>query len=320
VDVPRAAVHLVQQALVSQSTGEDWSAVSLALSTARPAVARRLPDDPNPWYVDAYQPAPVAEAAVAQATPRMARMAAPLAATARGGAAHSFAAAAPDLVEADFALAEVEQSGAAQLFRLPGQLDVPSDGQPHTLGIGEYDLPCRLDYVAMPAVAEGAHLRAKAPNTTGQILLPGDVHVFRAAAAGDEYAGASRLELTAEDADLTLYLGVDDNVTVKREMIERDTDKGSLLQSGIRRVTFGYRITLANRTSVPQPVVLKDHLPVPRHERVKLRVLDIRPQPTERTRLEQLTWQLQLAPGEERRIEWRFVVESPADMEVTGLP
>ncbi len=320
VDVPRAAVHLVQQALVTQNTGEDWSSVSLALSTARPAVARRLPDDPNPWYVDAFQPAPVAAAVVAQAAPH-APMTAPMRMNmARGGAAYSLAAPTAEFVEADLAEAEVEQSGAAQLFRLPGLLDVPSDGQPHTLSIGEYDLPCRLDYVAMPAVAEGAHLRAKAPNTTGQILLPGDVHVFRTAAAGDEYAGASRIELTAEDADLTLYLGVDDNVTVKRELIERDTDKGSLLQGGIRRVTFGYRATLANRTSVPQPVVLKDHLPVPRHERVKLRVLDIRPQPTERTRLEQLTWQLQLAPGEERRIEWRFVVESPADMEVTGLP
>jgi hypothetical protein len=58
---------------------------------------------------------------------------------------------------------------------------------------------------------------------------------------------------------------------------------------------------------------------VPRHERIKLKVLDLKPQPTERTRLEQLTWEVQLAPNEERQIEWRFVVESPADVEVAGL-
>jgi uncharacterized protein (TIGR02231 family) len=324
VDVPRAAVHLLQQALVTQRTGEEWAAVDLALSTARPAVARRLPDDPAPWYVDAHQPAVAMGVAESTATPIMARVAHGALQRERGitamQPAAGYALAAPASVEADLAAAEVEQSGAAQLFRLPGQIDIPADGQPHTLAIGEYDLPCRLDYVAMPAVAEGAHLRARAPNTTGLILLPGDLHVFRAAATGDEYAGASRLELTAEHADLTLYLGVDDNVSVKRELVERDTDKGSLLQGGIRRITFGYRVTLANRTATLQPVVLKDRLPVPRHERVKLKVLDIRPQPTDRTRLEQLTWELQLAPNEERRIEWRFVVEAPADMEVIGLP
>jgi uncharacterized protein (TIGR02231 family) len=319
VNVPAASVHLTQQALVSQKTGEDWTAVSLALSTARPAVARRLPDDPSPWYVDAYQPAPVAQAVV-HAAPRMARMSAPLGAMAREQVLGYHAMAAPSPVEADLAIAEVEDSGAAQLFRLPGAVDIPSDGQPHTVGIGEYDLPCRLDYVAMPAVAEGAHLRASAPNTTGLILLPGDLHVFRAAPTGDEYAGASRLELTAENADLALYLGVADNVSVKRELVERDTDKGSLLQGGIRRITYGYRVKLANRTGDAQSIVLKDHLPVPRHERVKLRVLDIRPQPTERTRLEQLTWDLRLEPGEERRVEWRFVVEAPADLDLTGLP
>ncbi len=319
VDVPRAGVHLVQQALVTQRTGEDWTPVALALSTARPSVARRLPDDPAPWYVDVLPKEPAIGMAPT-ARPLMARMAAPFGAGMAREDASVMPAAVPSLVEADLAEAQVEQSGAAQIFRLPGRMDVPSDGQPHTLGIGKYDLPCRLNYVAMPAVAEGAHLRATAPNTTGQILLPGDLHVFRVAPNGDEYAGASRLELTAEDADLTLYLGVDDNVTVKRELVERDTDKGSLLQGGIRRITFGYRATLANRTSVPQPVVLKDHLPVPRHERIKLKVLDIRPQPSDRTRLEQLTWQLQLAPGEERRVEWRFVVEAPADLDVTGLP
>lgn len=51
-----------------------------------------------------------------------------------------------------------------------------------------------------------------------------------------------------------------------------------------------------------------------------MRVLDVRPQPFERTKLDQLTWELQLAPGEERRVEWRFLVESPGDLDLTNLP
>lgn len=224
------------------------------------------------------------------------------------------------MADAELASAEMERSGAAQLFHIPGGVDIPSDGAPHLVTLGEHDVPCRLDYVAMPIFAEGAQRRATARNTTLQVLLPGELHIFQSGAAGDEYAGATRLEMTAEDAELVMYLGVDDNLTVKREMVERDTDKGSLLQSGIRRVTIGYRVTLGNRTGAPQRVILKDRLPVPRSERIKLRVLDIKPQPAERTRLEQLTWELQLPPGEERRVEWRFVLEAPADVEMTGLP
>ena len=324
VDTTVFTVRLTQQALVSQRTGEDWTGVTLALSTAQPSAAVTLPDEPDPWYVDVAQPAPPPPPMAVM--PRMRRaMMAPMAAGAAVEEVAPFSrldmsTAVMDVDEMEIAGAEVERSGIAQVYRLPGGTDVPSDGQPHTLGTGEDDLPCRFEYAAMPSVASGAHLRALAANTTGRVLLPGALHIFHAGAEGDEYVGATRLELTAENADLKLYLGVDDNITVKRELVERDTDRGSLLQLGVRRVTIGYRVTLGNRTTSPQRVTLKDRLPVPRNEKVKLKVLDIRPQPTERTRLDQLTWETQLAPNEVRRIEWRFVVESPGDLTLTGLP
>lgn len=321
VDADAAKVLLTQQALVTQNSGEDWRQVVLSLSTARPSATVRLPDEPDPWYLDVYQPPqPV--------TQKFARsMRAPMALGA-GAADGMMAMSVPAAAESDLltvremamSTADVEQSGAAQVFHIGGRSDVPSDGSPHTLGIGAYDLPCRLEYIAEPVIAEGAHLRALPTNTSGTVLLPGEMYVFHAGAAGDEYIGATNLALTAQDAELTLYLGIDDNVSVKREMIERDTDKGNILQTGIRRVTLGYRVTLANRTATPQRVILKDRMPVPRHERIKIKPLDFRPQPSSKTKLEQLTWEMQLAPGEERKIEWRFAIEAPADLNVTNMP
>jgi uncharacterized protein (TIGR02231 family) len=197
---------------------------------------------------------------------------------------------------------------------------IPSDGQPHTVGLGEDDLPARLEYVADPSVADGAHLRAATLNATGHALPAGALHIFHSGAAGDEYVGETALEATAEGAPLKLYLGVNDNITVKRELVERDTDRGSLLQGGVRRTTVGYRVTLANRTDAPQRVILQDRLPVSQHERIKVKPLEMRPQPTTQTKLDQLTWELQLAPGEERKIEWHFQVESPGDLDFIGMP
>jgi uncharacterized protein (TIGR02231 family) len=323
VDAGAGRVRLTQQALVSQRTGEEWSQVALALSTARPSAATRLPDEPDPWYLDLYRPAPPPAPA-----PRAlgARMATPMAAGYAADAATSVMAQASMAkmeeapVDAEFAGAEIERAGSAQVFRVPGGVGVPSDGEAHLFGIGEYEAPVKIDYVAQPVYSPGAHMRAIGVNTAGRVLLPGELHVFQAGAGGDEYVGQTRLELTAENAELPLYLGVDDNLTVKREMIERDTDKGSILQRGVRKTTFGYRVTLANRTSVAQHVTLQDVLPVPRNERIKLNTLEMRPQPSSRTKLEQLTWELDLAPNEEKRVEWRFVVESPTDADVTNLP
>lgn len=323
VDAGAGRVSLTQQALVTQNTGEDWPQVSLTLSTARPSATVRLPDEPDPWYLDVYQPAPPPAF-----SPKARQMRAPMAFDRADGVAMSAPVAASVAEEATFygqaqmsmADANVEQSGAAQVFHIGGRSDVPSDGSPHTLGIGAYDLPCRFEYITEPVAAEGAHLRAMPKNTSGIVLLPGTMYVFHAGTGGDEYVGATPLELTAPDAELALYLGLDDNVTVKREMIERDTDKGNILQSGIRRVTLGYRVTLANRTTAPQQVILKDRMPVPRHERIKIKPLDFRPQPTSKTKLEQMTWEMQLAPGEERKIEWRFAIETPADLTVTNMP
>jgi uncharacterized protein (TIGR02231 family) len=324
VDHAAGRVALTHQALVSQNTGEDWQQVALALSTARPSATVRLPDDPDPWYLDVYQP-PMPQPMMAKSRQARAPMAfdayasAEISAPVAGGAAF-------EGEEATYARAitmasaDVEQSGAAQVFHIGGHSDVPSDGSSHTLGIGSYDLPCRFEFIAEPVISEGAHLRALPRNTSGTVLLPGEMFVFHAGATGDEYVGATHLELTAQDAELSLYLGIDDNITVKRELVERDTEKGNILQTGIRRVTLGYRVTLANRTNAAQRVILKDRMPVPRHERIKIKPLDFRPQPTSKTKLEQLTWELQLAPGEERKIEWRFTVEAPAELNITNMP
>ncbi len=324
VDTQTAKLRLSQQALVSQWTGEDWSGAPLSLSTARPSAATTLPDEAPTWFIDQFRPLPPPQprAYAAMAAPTGPLRAAAAKSMGAGVEMDAYMAPPEETVVADvgFAAASVERAGAAQIFRVSGGADIPSDGQPHTVGLGDDDLPVTLEYVAAPVVASGAHLRATATNTVGHTLPAGALHAFHVGPAGEEYVGETRIESVAEGAPLKLYLGVDDSVTVKRELVERDTDKGNLLQGGIRRTALSYRVTIANRTQSQQRVILLDRLPVSRHERIKVKPLEMRPQPSAQTGLDQLTWTLTLAPGEERKVEWRMQIESPADMEVSGLP
>lgn len=222
----------------------------------------------------------------------------------------------PAPVEASIETATVERSGTALLFRVGRSVDIPSDNSPHKTTIARDNLPCAFDYVSAPVTEEHTHLRATITNTTERVLLKGNASIF----LSGEYVGTTLVKMTAPGEQFKIFLGIDDDIKVKREPIERAVDKGNLLQNDIRRITYGYRITIHNYAAHPRRIVVRDHLPVPQHERVKVKVQGILPAPSKRTGLELLTWRFTLPADGEQKIEYRFVVEHPQGMKVLGLP
>jgi len=216
---------------------------------------------------------------------------------------------------ASVATATVEQTGTALIFHVGRSVDIPSDNSPHKTTIARDNLPCTFDYVSAPVLDEHVHLRATIHNATERVLLSGDTSIF----LSSEYVGTTRVKTTAPTETFKIFLGIDDGIKVKRELIERSVDKGSLLQGGVRRTTYAYRLTVHNYASASRNVVIRDHLPVSQHERVKVRVLSLQPAPKERSKLELLTWEFPLAADAEQQIEHRFSVEQPQDVRLTGL-
>src|SRR6266581_2528205 len=317
-DQNKGEVELTYVGLVQQSTGERWENVGLSLSTARPSLAAILPEL-EPWYLNVYPPPMprVPYAASPQGAPKMVRaMAAPAALTADmalGEAAEEMEEEAQEA--ASVATATVEQTGTALIFHVGRSVDIPSDNSPHKTTIARDNLPCTFDYVSAPVLDEHVHLRATIHNATERVLLSGDTSIF----LSSEYVGTTRVKTTAPTETFKIFLGIDDGIKVKRELIERSVDKGSLLQGGVRRTTYAYRLTVHNYASASRNVVIHDHLPVSQHERVKVRVLSLQPAPKERSKLELLTWEFPLAADAEQQIEHRFSVEQPQDVRLTGL-
>ncbi len=325
-------VELTYVGVVQQSTGERWEDVGLSLSTARPSLAAVLPEL-DPWYLNVYTP-PVpgplraAKSRVAsmpglsgnqQANFAVQPMAMPTMALADGGAfdeEQEEQIQEKELRTADIATATVEKTGTALIFRVGRSVDIPSDNSPHKTTIARDNLPCAFDFVSAPLVDEQVHLRATIVNTTDRVLLSGDTSIF----LSSEYVGTTNVKTTAPAEKFKIFLGIDDGIKVKRELIERNVEKGNALQGNMRRITYAYRITVHNYAGADRRVVIRDHLPVSQHERVKVKVQSVQPTPTERTKLELITWKFSLAADGEQKIEYRFVVEHPQDMRVLGLP
>src|SRR6266571_8258892 len=324
-------VELTYVGVVQQSTGERWENVGLSLSTARPGLAAVLPEL-DPWYLNVYTPPVPGPLRAAQ--PRIASMSGlpgdqhvsssvqPMAMSAIGLADEgSFDQMQEEQIQekelrtADIATATVEQTGTALIFRVGRSVDIPSDNSPHKTTIARDNLPCVFDYVSAPLIDEQVHLRASIENTTERVLLNGDANIF----LSSEYVGTTRVKSTAPMEKFKVFLGIEDNIKVKRELIERNVEKGNALQGNIRRISYAYRISVHNYSSAPRRVVIRDHLPVSQHERVKVKVQNLQPTPTERTKLELITWKFSLAANGEQKIEYRFVVEHPQDVRVIGL-
>jgi uncharacterized protein (TIGR02231 family) len=318
-------VELSYVGVVQQSTGERWDNVGLSLSTARPSMAAILPEL-EPWYLNVYTPppppvplfaAPAREPLVATKAmmPQQAMMQVGSIAMDENAEFSTAQQSEPMAVAAHVATATVEQTGTALIFRVGRSVDIPSDGSPHKTTIARDNLPCTFDYVSAPVLEENVHLRATISNTTERVLLSGDASIF----LSGEYVGTTIVKTTSPGEKFKIFLGIDDGIKVKRELIERTVDKGMLLQGGMRRTTYAYRLVVHNYAPAPRHVVIRDHLPVSQHERVKVKVLSIQPPPGERTKLELMVWQFTLASDSEQQIEYRFVVEQPQDLTVTGL-
>ena len=136
---------------VTQNSGETWEQVALTLSTARPALAGTLPEL-DPWYIRPDEPGiPLMRIAEEpQMRTSVAMKAAPAAAS---GVSRDHA--------AEEQIAEVDTSGPAVTYVIPGVTTIPPDGAAHKVTVTRFSLKPRLDYVSAPRLAQAVYRRAE---------------------------------------------------------------------------------------------------------------------------------------------------------------
>ena len=192
-------------------------------------------------------------------------------------------------------------------------MDVPGDGSPRKSTIAVFRLSPDLDYVTAPKLADAAYRRAKVKNDSAYTLLPGGAQLFE----GEEYLGATALELTSPGQEFELVLGPDERVRVERDLKAREVDKRFV--GDRRRVRYAYEITVENLRESDQSVTVRDHIPVSRHEDIKVKLEFSDPKPSEQSDLNLMEWKLNVGKGQKRTIRYDYSVESPRAMDVRGV-
>jgi uncharacterized protein (TIGR02231 family) len=303
----KPALELVRRADITQSTGEDWSNVSLGVSTVRLARGGSAPELGSliVQYPQAPRPAPMG--GVSEAMRPMLRSApAQKAADARDQAA-----------EEQQAVAEV---GDFQVtFRIPGRVSVGASEGTKALRISTATIAPDLAVRAAPVKDPTAFLEASFKQNEDAPLLPGRVAIYR----DGVFVGRGQMAPASKDETLRLGFGADDKVKIERSVVKRNEGSAGLIVTTSKTDERSFKTSVRNGHDFPIRIAIEDQLPVSESEDIVVEMLPQTTTPTAtnlRDKRGVLEWAFEAKPGEVRDIAFAWRVRWPKDKGVVMVP
>ena len=302
VDDIKNPVAIFYKANVFQNSGVEWKDVKLSFSNATPWVAGDIPVL-NPWFVDYYNPAPVMYKSVTS------------------GARRSEA---PKMKEvSDAAINMVEEKAMATppvmvekqigettiTFDIAVPYTIPSDGKVQIVEIQRITAPADYKYVTMPKLSALAYLTANITDWAKLSLQTGEATLY----FENSFVGKSTLNVNQLKDTLTISLGTDNSILVKREKRKDFTSRKVI--GANRTDTYSFLITIRNNKSNPVEITLNDQIPVSSNSGI-----NVDPNELSGGKLNQQTgeikWDLVIKPQETRQIVLTYSVKYPKDKTV----
>lgn len=244
-------VRFEMSAVVWQRTGEDWSSVALAFSTARSSLGTEPPllsDD----RLSARRRSEQVEVEARQVRVQRAQVGG------GGGAPRT-----PSARE----LPGVDDGGEIQVMRAEGTHDVPSDGRPTTIPVGAFAAPCEARLVVLPELEAKAFLETRLVNEAKVPILAGPVALVR----DHGFVGWTETLFVAPGQRFSLSFGPDDAVRVTRTVKEAsEVDHVDGWRVDARLV----KIFLSNLGGDPKQLSVTERIAVSEVEEVRVALLD----------------------------------------------
>ncbi len=300
-------------AMVSQSTGEDWKDIELKLSTAQISLSGILPEL-DPWRINFYQP-PV----LRSINPSMKKR---KSAKPKGDWAGESAMPAPSgsepLTESMIKEASVEGAGTSVLFKVAGATGITGDNNETQVGISRIEFPAEYLYRSIPKLNQFAYRIAKFTNNSLFPILPGKANIY----SDGSLISKSVFELIMPEQESDVSLGVDEGIKVEYRFIKKFKKNEGLINKRIS-TQHEYCINLENNTTQEAKLEIFDQFPISQDKELEVKPLS--PEINKNNKdikindESQITWFLNLAPAEKKELPLTYLVEYPADRLLSGI-
>ena len=311
-------VQLASYAIVSQTTGEDWSGARLTFSTQSPDEVMRVPELGAMRLGLPTAPVPVTKVSGNNSFSLAQQKFA--AGNGYWYAANNAGVVGKGTVEVynDNAIVQQGRSQRAQAifneiqtrrgttahFAGEGLPTVPSDGRAVRVRIGSVELPAVAQIVAAPELSLNAVHTVSLTNSGTQPLLPGKVSMFREGA----FLGTTDLDFVADGETFSVLMGVAEQIKLSRVIDRRNS---ALVRGQRTRLQVAFDIAVENLSDAPAHVKLGDRIPVSDNKEIRVSSVSIKPD-QEPDSKGLLSWDVDLKAKEKQTFRVAYTLEYPA--------
>jgi uncharacterized protein (TIGR02231 family) len=301
VDDITKPVTLFYKANVFQNTGVTWKDVKLSFSNATPWVAGDVPEL-NPWFIDYFYPQPVVRI--------------------RGAASGVARANAPVMVEMDAAekmeakemeavpIAVEKQVGETTVtFDIATPYSLQSDGKIQTIEIQRTTTPAEFRYVTVPKLSPLAYLTGNITDWAKQNLIGGEATLY----FENTFVGKSYLNVNQLKDTLTVSLGNDNSILVKREKRQDYTSKKVLGSN--KTETYSFLITVRNNKGNPIRITVNDQIPISSNSGIEVNAVELSGGKLN-SQTGEIKWDLEIKPQETKQMILTYSVKYPKDKNI----
>jgi len=189
-------------------------------------------------------------------------------------------------------------------FVIKKPYSIPSDGDITSIEINSFELNAKYEYFAAPIINENVFLTTTFSNWEQYNLLPGEASVY----FKGTYAGKTTLNPYTTKKEMTVSLGMDQNITVSRKQNKNFKSKSFTGSNRILERT--YDLEVKNNKAVAIDIKLMDRIPISQNKDIKVHDIVTNTAAYD-AKKGLLSWVLKLAPHEVKTERFSFRVKYP---------
>lgn len=300
-DISNGKILLHYKALVYQNTGEEWNQVLLTVSTNNPYQNKTKPTL-HPWYInylsyyqnyDSRVPTPTNNARKEASKPSY------------GGAENIESKAEEIAMSADQFTSVIDRTISAE-FAINLPYTIPSNNEKHIVLIKKEELVADYKYYTVPKLDQHAYLVAQISKLEELQLVPATATIF----FEGSYMGETYINPNSMQDTLTLSLGSDPNIIVKRTYLKNEVDK-KIVGSTVE-LTNSYQIEVKSLKSQNIELIIQDQIPITQIGDIEIKLLE-----ASKAKYNDVTgmleWRIKLRPNQLEKIKYSYEIKHNKD-------
>lgn len=309
-----APINMMYKAQVIQNTGIDWKKVKLTLSSGVPNQNNQAPLLSS-WFLNYRTNERLQEVVVMGYGSKKKGVSNQLQGRVTGVQIANEEMDAQPIMQSESSISNYTTVSENQLnvsFDIDIPYDILSNGKVHSVSLKEIKLPASYKFYAVPRADKDAFLLAQIADYSKYNLLRGEANII----FEGMYVGKTFIEPSQTSDTLSLSMGRDKKVTIKREKVVDQS--GTKFLSSKKEQTFTFDITIRNNKKEAIEMLLKDQYPLSSNKDIEIELLQ---SDNAKVNLETgiLTWQLQMKPNETKKIRISYKVRYPKDQVIDNL-